>query len=166
LTEKDFTRDLIRGLTAQGVYAEKWPDLARAVTKPFDICACHDNQFWPIECKLRQFHGKEQLPGRTVIVSPADFRGRQHQLPRLLRMCKARQGFPYIAAFIALHREHKQPLKRGWLIPVLYFEDQDTFTFADLTGRKDNWELAWEPNIGWICPWLARPDAALLPEDE
>jgi hypothetical protein len=165
VTEKDFTRDLIRGLKSQGAYAEKWPDLARAVTKPYDIAASYALQFMPIECKLRDFRGQEMLPGKTVILSPADFKGRKHQLPRLLKLYANVQAYPYIAAFMILYREFKQPIKKGWLIPVRFLQQQETWTLLELVEHNDDWGLVWVPSIGWTCPWLPEPDPKRLQED-
>lgn len=162
MNEKHFARDLVRGLKSQGAYAEKWPDLARAVTKPYDIAASYALQFMPIECKLRDFKGQEMLPGRTVILSPADFKGRKHQLPGLLKLWDNGQAFPYIASFMILYRELKQPIKKGWMIPVRYLREKPTWTLLELVERNDEWGLVWVPNIGWTCPWLPEPDANRL----
>jgi hypothetical protein len=155
VTEKDFTRDLIRGLKSQGAYAEKWP---------YDIAASYALQFMPIECKLRDFRGQEMLPGKTVILSPADFKGRKHQLPGLLKLYANDQGYPYIAAFMILYREFKQPIKKGWLIPVRFLQQQDTWTLMELV--QSEWGLVWVPNIGWTCSWLPEPDPKRLQEGE
>jgi hypothetical protein len=164
MTEKDFTTDLIRGLKAQGWYVEKWPDLARAVKKPYDIAASYSLVFKPIECKLRDFHGEEMLPGKTVILSPADFRGRKHQLPGLLKMWDNSQADPYVAAFMVQYRELKQPIKKGWLIPVRFLRQQDTWTLLELVERNDEWGLVWVPTIGWTCPRFPEPDPKRLKE--
>ena len=166
MTEKDFARDLVRGLKSQGAWAEKWPDLARAVVKPFDIAMSYAIQFHPIECKLRDFKGKEMLPGKTVILSPADFKGRKHQLPRLIGMWENGQASPYIASFMVLYRELKQPIKKGWMIPVRQFKHQTTWTLRDLVERQQEWGLVWVANIGWTCPWLPDPDPKRLQVEE
>lgn len=166
MTEKDFTRHLVRGLKAQGCYAEKWPDLARAVAKPYDIASSYALQFNPIEVKLRKFKGQEMLPGKTVILSPADFSGRRHQLPRLLRMWENGQAFPYVAAFLFLERELKQPIKKGWLIPVRFLKEKQTWTLMELVERNSEWGLVWVPNIGWTAPWWPKADPERLQEDE
>ena len=95
-----------------------------------------------------------------------DFRSRRHQLPRLLKLWKNRQGHPLIAAFVVLNREMKQPIKRGWLIPVQYFENQDTFRLNDLIAHERNWGLVWVPKIGWTNSMMRPPDPARLQEDE
>jgi hypothetical protein len=166
VTEKHFTRDLIHGLKSQGCYAEKWPDLARAVKKPYDIAMSYGLRFSPIEVKLRDFKGQEMLPGKTIILSPADFKGRQHQLPGLLKMWANGQAFPYVASFMILYRGLKQPIKKGWMIPVRFLRQQPTWTLMDLVERNDEWGLIWVPNIGWTCPWLPTPDPVRLQEED
>jgi hypothetical protein len=162
VTEKNFTSDLIRGLKAQGAYAEKWPDLARAVTKPFDICASYGMRFHPIECKLREFYGKERLPTQTVVLSPADFKRRSHQLPGLIKMFDRGQADPFVAAFIVLYNDFKPIKKYGWIIPITEFKHQVTYTLGDCIEKQDRWGLLWVPNIGWTVPWLPDADAARL----
>jgi len=164
MVEKDFTADLIQGLIAQGAYAEKWPDGARGVKKPFDICAAFAGHFYPIECKLRKFETEERLPTKTVVLSPADFKGRKHQLPNLLKMQDQNQAKPFVAAFVLVEREFRQPLKFGWLIPVERLRTKDTWTLMEVIDKQNQLGLTWVPNIGWTVPWLPSADANRLKE--
>lgn len=155
MTEKDFQRALTRGLRAQGCFAWPWPDLARAVTKPFDICMGRDGQFLPIECKLTKYTRKKPLGPGDVAIGPANFKGRAHQLPRLTDILLNGQGDPQIAVCVIRIDDCQVVEKRGWMVSMRYF-DYGTWTIEMLEKLKV--ELAWTPNIGWTAPWLPKPD--------
>jgi hypothetical protein len=157
MVEKDFVTHLIKGLQAQRCYAYKIPDLARAVTKPFDICASIKSQFSPIEAKLIKHQRKGGIKDTDTIISPAAFKGRAHQLPGLLRILWKDQGAPYVATCLAIIDPEIKTVteKRAWMIHVRWLDERDTWTVEQASFY--NWELIWIPAVGWTAPWLPKP---------
>lgn len=160
MVETDFQRDLARGLRSQGCYCEKWPDLARAVTKPFDLCMSNNGLFQPIECKLTKRTRKKPMQDEDIAISSACFTGRGHQLPGLLRIYDREQGDPQIG-LCGVRIEMRQVVERkAWLFPVWHLRDRDTWAIGDL--NENGFTLEWTPSIGWTAPWLPSPDRERL----
>jgi hypothetical protein len=157
MVEKDFVTQLMKGLQSQGCYCAKWPDLARAVTKPFDICGSIKAQFSPIEAKIVKYQRKGGIKDTDTIISPAAFKGRAHQLPRLLQILWRDQGAPYVATCLAIIDPETKTVteKRAWMIHVRWLDERDTWTVGQAAFY--NWELTWIPGLGWTAPWLPKP---------
>ena len=156
VTEKDFQVDLARGLRAQGCFCQKWPDLARAVVKPFDLCMGYDRQFYAIECKLTKVTAKRGLTAETKVLCRNDFR--PHQLPTLIDLYARDQAIPYIAVCVAWQEGLGRMKKRAWLFPAHIYCDErlDTITLQEMEDDYDA-ELIWKPGVGWLVPWLPYP---------
>lgn len=163
MVEKDFQRDLTRGLRAQGCFAWAWPDLARAVTKPFDICMSSDYIFQPIECKLTKYTRRKPLGPDDIALSPANFKGRGHQLPRLLRMLDQNQASPRLAVCVVRVENHQVVEKMACMAPVSQFREKIIWTIGELLPY---YALTWTPRIGWTQPWRNDPDETLLKDEE
>lgn len=155
MIEKDFQVQLTKGLRAQGAYVYKIPDLAQAVTKPFDLVIAHDMLFWPTEAKLKKIKAKRGLVPETVILQRSDFR--PHQLPTLLEIYEMDQGHPWIAVCAIVESLGRIIQRRAWMVPASIYGDQrlDQLTLQDMEDYGE--ELVWKPGLGWICPWLPEP---------
>ncbi len=154
MKETDFQQSLSRGLQSQGAYVYKVPDLARAVTKPFDLCASINGRFTPIECKLSKYVRKDPIRGTDPIVRLALFAGRAHQIPRLLQIWGKGQGDPQIAVCLAILDPETKVVteKRAWMFPAIWVSSQDTWRVDEMEDR--NVELKWVPGVGWIAEWV------------
>lgn len=152
MVEKDFQRALEKGLQSQGCYAEAWPDLAYAVTKPFDICAAYRNRFMPIECKITKYQRQKRLNPSDRAIGPANFRGRGHQLPYLLKLRQNDYGCPFVAICVVRMEGYLDVETFAWMLPVEKCAEKKLWTIGDLADQSR--KLVWKPTVGWCCPWL------------
>jgi hypothetical protein len=152
MIEKDFQRALTHGLRSQECFAWGWPDLARAVTKPFDICMAYNGRFLPIECKLTKYGRKKPLHAGDVAISPSNFHGRGHQLPRLLKIYERGQGNPFLSICVARIEMERAVETRAWMLPIYCMKAKETWTIGELD--EEECQLTWVPAVGWTAPWL------------
>ena len=152
MKETDFQSSLMRGLKSQGCYCRKWPDLARAVTKPFDICMAYQGDFCPIETKLTKYGRKKPLQMSDIAISPASFTGRGHQIPELLNIYDSGQGDPYLAVCVVRIEMGSTAETRAWMFRASHMKKRDVWTIGDLDQLRFN--LVWVPTVGWTAPWF------------
>lgn len=154
VVETDFQIALVNGLKRQGVYAKKWPDSARAVVKPFDICVAYGHQFVPIEVKLKKLKRKKVIGLDDIVVTHRDFEG--NQLPELSRIWDNNHGYPRVAAFIMREYLGQVLEKRGWIISIALFRQKPEWSVQDFEEHSHAEGLVWVPTVGWTVPGYPR----------
>ncbi len=143
MTESDFRVSLQKGLTSQGCFAYKIPDLARAMVKPCDLIIGCQRQLWLIECKIKKFD-KEEIGEFDLVISPSLFR--PHQLPTLEAIEERGQGYGFVATCI-VNEKHPR-FKEAWLTRVTGLKHYD----YRITKRRMidlSYPLIYEAKVGW-----------------
>ena len=155
MVEGDLHREVIAGFTTCGIWVWKWPDSAKGVKKPFDLCMTVQGTFCPIEAKLRKYERAKPLTAWDPAVNVGkDFE--PHQLDTMLKIDLA-GGKPLILLGVVI----KQPLqvhwtKSAWLLSLATLHaltgESDVVTVGQLNKHHMVAPLEWKPTVGWLFP--------------
>lgn len=147
MRESEFHQDLVAGFTSIGWWMHKLPDLARGVTKPFDLIGCAHGKGVAIEAKWARASRKmdSQVRDSDLLVQMTDFR--PHQKSELRKFYLA-GGFSFAALGIeVIDCMLARGERKAWLVPMEWLLDQPEWRVHEMDPRC---RLVWQPGVGWL----------------
>lgn len=147
MLEAKLQAQLIGGFTRLGWWVDKIPDLAKGVTKPFDLFGSACGKAIAIEAKLGRVYRKRDAKIRStdLVVQMKEFSAKQ--IPNLQKFERS-QGLAFGA--LGLKVEGcilAQGELRAWLVPITWLLVQQEWRVEELDPRC---QLIWQPGVGWF----------------
>lgn len=118
------------GLKEQGIWSYKIPDNAIGAEKPFDIVASMAGRFMAIEGKIVKV---EKFTDRKIVLSPASFKRREHQL-RTLQELRHQDSLAFIV--VGIYQSVSPFKKRCFAIDALSYTMGESYDFNQLYDHK------------------------------
>lgn len=143
--ERDLKTELVKAMRSAGCEAQKFPDNARGVIKPYDLVLGIGGKLVAVETKLTKIGSARSFSSRTSSLRIVKFSDVRFNQMRALDLTEMNGSLAFLGAGVY---EQYNGDRECWMIPWGVFKTQEVWTLGDLLHLRPP-RLFWAKGRGW-----------------